>query len=99
MIDSWTPIVSIRAESVNHSTPGNLTQVIVLAGPLSFEGCLGTTVTALLTPIPSKRFPWMMPNNSRGAEADLPATIPDSPTDIDIVPGSVKPGIKTLDFF
>ena len=74
-----------------------MARFVILLRPFFSEECLGFRICLLLLPIGANGSPPVVPNHRGWAEPQAPATLLQTPADIDIVSSHPKARIKTSD--
>src|SRR5262245_19359704 len=85
------------ALTIEPALPCQMTRAVVLARPFVGQKSLRFGITALLLEVCPDRIAAVMPDDGRWSEADSPASILQSPTDVDVVTSDAESGIKTPD--
>src|SRR6266550_965986 len=77
--------------------PCQVSDAVVLRRPFFRQQSLCLCVTSLLFQIATKRTAAVMPHNGRRRKTDGPATLLQSPTNIDIISRDAKPWVEASD--
>src|SRR6266568_7024605 len=83
---------------VNAAMPDTATERIKILRVLADQHGLGLAVAELLFEIGADGRAAIVPDESRGAEADLIASLLQAPAEIDVVSGPAEDGIEAADF-
>src|SRR5205085_1205759 len=85
--------------AVQPADPRDVTDGVVLLGPLALEHRLGLAVVELLLPVRLDGVAAVMPDDSRGREPQLPTRVLDPPAEIDIIARNTELRIAAADRF